>query len=57
MTDPNRSQHPRDEGPHIDDDLDAVIRLAEAIGVYTEGQSLHEVLVAIENRISTLENG
>jgi hypothetical protein len=60
IVNPYRAQHDRGDGPlsrspHYDTDLDSVITLSKALGVYAEGQDLHSVLSSIVGRVSTLE--
>lgn len=51
-----RQQHDRGNAQHHDHDMDTVIVLAQALGVYVEGQDLHSVLASIVDRVSTLES-
>jgi len=61
IVNPHRSQHDRGDGPasrspHYDTDLDRVITLSKALGVYAEGQDLHTVLQGIVARVADLES-
>jgi hypothetical protein len=53
---PGRRQHSRGNEAHFDVDLDVVIVLAGALGIYPGGMTLHDLLIAIEARITALEN-
>jgi hypothetical protein len=61
IVNPYRAQHDRGDGPasrapHFDTDLDSIITLSKALGVYAEGQDLHSTLSSIVSRVSTLES-
>jgi hypothetical protein len=53
---PTRMQHDRGGSPHYDNDLDSVIVLATALGVYEKGMDVHSVLTAVVNRVAALES-
>jgi len=60
IVNPYRAQHDRGDGPnsrspHFDRDIDTVVTLSKALGVYAEGQDLRSVLSSIVSRISALE--
>jgi hypothetical protein len=55
ITLPPSSTHSRSGSQHWGNDLDTVIVLGMALGVYTPGMTVHEVLVAIDTRIAMLE--
>jgi len=52
---PYRTTHPRDNTAHYDYDLDTVIAIATAIGVYAQGATVHEVLTGIYARLAAIE--
>jgi hypothetical protein len=55
VSNPYRVRHDRGNSAHYHSDPDAVLYLADAIGVYEQGANVHDVLVAIYDRIAQLE--
>ena len=55
IVNPYRATHDRGDGYHYDLDLDTVILIAQALGVYPLGTDLHTVLAGIFVRLRELE--
>jgi len=53
---PYRVQHDRSNAFHHGSTPDTAITLANALGIYVEGMTLHSTLIALVDRVTELEN-